>query len=914
LIADSAWSADVETYADQIKPLLARRCFACHGVLKAESDLRLDSAAFIRKGGASGPAILPGKAIQSELVRRVQSEDLSQRMPPEGEPLSAEQIKQIAAWIDAGADAPADDQPEQHPRDHWAFRRPSRPLLSGTPSATAANPIDLFIEEGYRARGLTAVLRADRPTMLRRLSVDLVGLPPSPRELEQFQQDEKPDAYDRQIDRLLASPAHGERWGRHWMDVWRYSDWYGRRSVPDVMNSYPQIWRWRDWIVDSLNVDQGYDQMIVEMLAADESTPGDDQKVVATGYLVRNWFKWNYENWMKDNVEHTAKGFLGLTMNCCHCHDHKYDPISQEDYFRFRAFFEPLELRQDRVPGLPDPGPFKKYVYAEAYGPISAGLIRVFDEKPDAATYMYIKGDSRNRMADRAPVTAGVPGLFADVPWGLSTVSLPAEAYYPGLKSFVQEEERSKGRQAVASAQASIDEAVKSKATALAARQATLAALPMDLAKMTESQRQVMSAEHDHAIGQARLAEAERSLESLEARIRADMAKYKGVGDPAQTSRLAYQAERHAEYAKGLARAVAAEKAVWVASLKLQDNPAAPAELKTALESASKELADARSAVDAARLALGTKGETYAPLSPIYPATSTGRRLALARWITDRQNPLTARVGVNHLWMRHMGRGIVDTPSNFGRSGHKPSHPTLLDWLAVELMEENWQMKHLHRLVVSSETYRLSSNPPANDHPSVAQDRDNQFYWRANARPMEAEAVRDAVLASAEDLDRTMGGQELDASQGLSSRRRSLYFASHGEGKMLFLETFDAPDVCDGYQRSTSIRPQQALALSNSELTLRASQTLAESIWNEIDSAPANQLWIVFINKSFQRVLSRPPRPAEVQAALTYLERQALSPARSEDPASADAGAADRSARAGLIHALFNHHEFVTVR
>ena len=196
------------------------------------------------------------------------------------------------------------------------------------------------------------------------------------------------------------------------MDVWRYSDWYGRRSVPDVMNSYPMVWRWRDWIVRSINEDKPYDQMVVEMLAADELLPADDQNIVATGYLVRSWFKWNYETWKKDLVEHTGKAFLGLTLNCCQCHDHKYDPFTQEEYFRFRAFFEPLELRHDRVPGEADPGPFAKYVYAQSYGPISSGMVRVFDEYLDAETFMFSKGDSRLRIEGKPPMSPGAPAVL----------------------------------------------------------------------------------------------------------------------------------------------------------------------------------------------------------------------------------------------------------------------------------------------------------------------------------------------------------------------------------------------------------------------------------------------------------------------------------------------------------------------
>ena len=224
------------------------------------------------------------------------------------------------------------------------------------------------------------------------------------------------------------------------MDVWRYSDWYGRRAVPDVLNSYAQIWRWRDWIVRSLNDDKGYDRMVREMLAADELAPADDDDLVATGFLVRNFYRWNYNNWMQDNVEHTGKAFLGLTFNCCHCHDHKYDPITQEEYFRFRAVFEPLELRHDRVPGEPDPGPFPKYDYGTAYKPITSGMVRVFDEKLDAKTFFYTGGDERNVVDGPA---AG-PARRARRSWAATFAGRAGRAAAGGVVS--RAEGRSSGR------------------------------------------------------------------------------------------------------------------------------------------------------------------------------------------------------------------------------------------------------------------------------------------------------------------------------------------------------------------------------------------------------------------------------------------------------------------------------------
>jgi mono/diheme cytochrome c family protein len=349
-------AADPVDYLRDVRPVLKERCYACHGALRQKAGLRLDSALLIRKGARDGPVIAPGKSAESPLVDAVLGRGRP-RMPPEkdGPPLTDKQIADLRAWIDAGARAP-DERPPEDPRRHWAFQAPARPAAPAVRnSGWVRNPIDAFVAAEWDRRGLQPLPPADAASLLRRASLDLTGLPPTRAELHAFLADGSTDAYEKAVDRLLASPQYGERWGRHWMDVWRYSDWYGRRSVPDWWNSASQIWRWRDWIVRSLNADKGYDRMVLEMLAADEICPKDDEALVATDYLARNWYALNPNQWMRDNVEHTGKAFLGLTFNCAHCHDHKYDPISQEEYFRFRAFFEPLDLRQDRVPGEPHP-------------------------------------------------------------------------------------------------------------------------------------------------------------------------------------------------------------------------------------------------------------------------------------------------------------------------------------------------------------------------------------------------------------------------------------------------------------------------------------------------------------------------------------------------------------------------------
>lgn len=837
-------AADPVDYTRDIKPLLKDRCFACHGALKQQGKLRLDTAAAMRM-----KVIVPGDPDASRLLERVTDTDDSTRMPPQGKPLTKEQVTQFREWIKQGAKAPANETPEQDPRDHWAFQPVRRPEVPASREAKpSANPVDAFLQVEWSKRNLVPSPPTDKATLLRRVYLDLVGLPPTRDELQAFLTDDSPDVYEKVVDKLLASPAYGERWARHWMDVWRYSDWYGRRGVPDVLNSYGMIWRWRDWIVRSVTEDRGYDWMVRMMLAADELAPTDDANLVATGFVVRNFFRWNYNNWMRDNVEHTAKAFLGLTFNCAHCHDHKYDPIRHEDYFKFRAFFEPIEIRHDRVPGEPDPGPYPKYSYGAAYKPITSGMVRVFDEKPDAATHFYNGGDERNKVEGRTPIPPGVPAFLGGASFKVEAIALPPEAWYPGLKPFVRAEELAKREK-----------------------------LAEELAKQyVATKARELDAQHTAV---------RRELAALKARIAADDVAYLGAkGDPKTTTAAAANAERDWKLAEAESTRVKAEVALTRAI-----ETKTPADKRKPLEA---QLVAAKAAVEAAHNA--PVAATYTPLSPHYTKASSGRRTALANWIASSDNPLTARVAVNHIWNWHFGRPLVETTNNFGRSGKAPTHPELLDWLASELVRTGWKTKPLHRLIVTSQAYRLSSK----HDPRNAADPDNVYLWRFPTQRMDAEVVRDCVLAVAGELDATLGGPDLPHEQGLTSRRRSLYFAYHGESRMQFLDLFDAANPCDAYRRGTSVLPQQALALSNNELVLKQSQTLTAKLTKTAKTDDE------FVRVAFEVVLTRPPREAELTASLAFLARQAKL---------FEADGAAR-ARANFVLALFNHTDFVTIR
>ncbi|HEY7427096.1 MAG TPA: DUF1553 domain-containing protein, partial [Gemmataceae bacterium] len=405
-------------------------------------------------------------------------------------------------------------------------------------------------------------------------------------------------------------------------------------------------------------------------------------------------------------------------------------------------------------------------------------------------------------------------------------------------------------------------------------------------------------------------------LASILARIAADKVVHLGEkGDAKEMSRAASKAERQYNLDAALLSLVQAENALEAARQK----HAAPAEIQPV----EKQRDGARKRVADCRAPLANDSLVYTPLSPVYPRTSTGRRTALARWIASKDNPLTARVAVNHIWGWHFGRPLVETTYNFGRSGAWPSNPELLDWLAVELMEKGWRLKPLHRLIVTSEAYRLLSHFDQDD-PSHKSDPENRLLWHFPPRRMEAEEVRDSLLFVAGELDLRMGGPEIAHEQGLTSRRRSLYFAHHGESKMQFLELFDVANACEAYRRSTSVLPQQALALSNSELELHQGRILAGKLWRtvEAETGDANRE-TAFLRAAFEQVLGRPPSAAELSASAAFLARQVAmfrqqetEIAAASKAAGADAPSSDPAVRAreNFIHALLNHNDFVTVR
>lgn len=903
-------------YLKEIKPLLQERCYTCHGALKQKKLLRLDTVSAMLKGGSDGPVLERGNPGQSLIIKRVTTADLDDRMPPEheGQPFTAAQVKLLSDWITAGAPSPADEKGEADPKGHWAFRECARPPVPPAASRNwAHNPIDAFIAQRHTQRDLTPQPEAPREIQLRRLYFDLIGLPPTAAEMAAAKQEHSSNWYDETVQRLLEDPRYGERWARHWMDIWRYSDWFGLGD--QLRSSQKHIWHWRDWIIQSLNTDTPYDEMVRLMLAADELHPGDPDKLRATGFLARNFYLFNRTQWLEETVEHVSKGFLGLTINCAKCHDHKYDPIRQTEFYQMRAFFEPYHVRLDMVPGEPDL--------------TKDGIPRAFDGPPDAPTYRFIRGQE-NQPDKSAVIPPKTPEFLAFNDLHFQPVPLPIEAFQPERRRWVIEAYLTEARKKLHDAEAPVPKA----------RQALIAALRREadllegadagktgtstspLPSRDDARIAVEEARGTLNVSEARLALAQAELLSVELRAQAMQASWaaddKGdnptpapiVGDKRTA---AVKAEREALVIKARLTLAEAEQRLGKATDDKKNSMAKEVkDARTALEKARQ---TAQAPVKADDKYTQLDGAKWTPTrffnstadDPVvkFASQSTGRRKALADWITDRRNPLTARVAANHIWTRHFGTPLVPTSFDFGRKGPPPAHPELLDWLAVELMESGWSMKHLHRLIVTSATYRLSSSL-AGGESNATKDPDNVYLWRRNPIRLEAEAVRDSMLTLAGVLDSTVGGPSVPPEKQGDSKRRSIYFFHSNNERNLFLATFDGAGVKECYRRDQSIVPQQALALTNSKLALDSASLIATHLSETFNSLPSPPNDESFIRLAMSAVLGIDSSAAEVAAC-----RQALESWRQQEP---PAAAKPDASRAHLVWALLNHNDFVTLR
>ena len=693
-----ARAGDVD-YVRDVKPLLARRCVACHGEARPRGGLRLDTARMALKGGKSGPTIVVGNAEESALIEAVSEDAGAERMPLKRPPLTPAEVAVLRSWIDQGANAPDGELPTRLDETHWAFMPPKRPAIPTVADPEwSRHPIDAFIHARLEAEKLTPSPEAARLTLLRRVSLDLTGLPPTPSEVAAFVNDDTPDAYERLIDRLLASPRYGERWARPWLDLARYADSNGYS-----IDAPRTIWKYREWVIDALNRDLPFDDFLTDQLAGDLRPNATLDQQVATGFHRNTQL--NEEGGIDleqfrveavaDRVNTTSSVFLGLTVGCAQCHDHKYDPIAQREYYKLFAFFNSVD-------------------------------------EPE------VEFATPEELRRRAQVRDQIDAFLDEF-----------RKAQPELTEKLREWE------------ANLDPAFKVNQPS-----ETKLTFDVEIDRRTPRQNRLI------------------------------LELYLG---------------KSKEYAKTRSELMALRKKErnFVKSLVVKER-------KTPRPTFIHIAGD-----------FTRKGDPVEPgvpavLPPLKSSQSRASRMDLARWLVDPNHPLTARVTVNRVWQAYFGKGLVETENDFGTQGTPPSHPELLDWLATELVARGWSMKALHRLIVTSKTYKQASIV----RPDLERaDPSNKWLARQSRLRLDAELIRDVTLETAGLLTDKVGGPSVfppqpdgvmglgqvkriwTVSQGGDRYRRGLYTYFWRSSPHPSLTVFDAPNLQTCTDASARTRP-----------------------------------------------------------------------------------------------------------
>ena len=788
VLAIPAAQADGPSQAVQV---LQQNCASCHGRSQM-SGLDVRTREGLLSGGKRGPAIVPGNASASLVYKAVRHHG-ELKMPLQANPLAVEKVQLLGEWIDSGAIWPDQDAASIADSTWWSFRPVVRPSVPRDDSGWAETPVDQFLASRLADEGLVPVAEADRRTWIRRATFDLHGLPPNPREVAVFLADQSPDAQARVIDRLLESERYGERWGRYWLDVVRYADSGGFET--DIY--FPDAWRYRDYVIKSFNDDKPFNRFVQEQVAADQIWPDDielrssyqippEKKrnlearigtglyTIGTVYheAALNGHQLRYE-WLVDAVDVTGEAFLGLTVGCARCHDHKFDPISQLEYHRMMAFFEGSEIRR-----IPIADKMSEFGYYSSY----PKQLKVFEYQQ---ALKALETNVRERVVNK------ISAKFDE-----DVVS----AYRVPRSERTVEQQTKAARLERALTEAGLLENPGGYAT--------------DLPYTPEERdrRKTLITE----LGEA----------AASANFELRMATVLGRAEVNYPVRLTHRGD-------------------WKST-----------------------------------------GDTVAPGVPSaleHEANLEGnqRRRALAEWLTDPAHPLLARVMVNRIWQGHFGRGIVGTPNNFGRQGDPPTHPELLDWLAAEFVEQGWSVKAIHRAIMLSRAYRLSS---LEDSSNAERDPENLYLWRMNRRRLDAESMRDTVLSVSGALNLKMGGRAVlpplsaeerlgmwDANDWPESldpaqhNRRSVYVYAKRQFPYPMFKTFDAPDPATscGRRDVTTVAPQ-ALTLLNSEFMLQSARALATRLQGL--ESPEEK-----VEAAWQLAFSRPPAEDEKRQAVEML-------------------------------------------
>ena len=1023
-------------FTRDIQPIFAKHCVSCHGPEKQKGGLRLDARAAALKGGDDGKVIIAGKSAESRLVQFVAGLDKDKVMPPKGERLSSAEVAALREWIDAGASWPDDGKAVRVRNGHWAFQpvpasliseavisnqwakserartTGKRPTGSLNTDSLITSPIDAFITARMVTNGLAMLPLADRGTLIRRLSFDLTGLPPTPAEIDAFVADKSPRAYEEIVERLLASTHYGERWGRHWLDVARYTESQGYEY--DRLRD--NAWHYRDYVIKSFNDDEPYDRFMKEQIAGDVLEPVTSDGVVGASFLVCG--PWDEagssqanqtqraitrEEEMEDTISAVGQTFLGLTINCARCHSHKFDPISQEEYFRIKSVFDgvkhgersvagagELKARDQRIAALKrataDAAETAARVEAAAWKRAAAKR-RPDSVEPGPTPFLRwaFDGSTNVTLAYELKGGAAIEGGGLRLPKDgayLQTALLARDLREKTLEAWVALADLKQGGGAAISIEAEdgrVFDAIvfgerETRKWMVGSEGFFRTKLPAAIEETSPPDALVHMAvvyRADNSISMYRNGEPYgdtytpgsllQTFKAGNARVLLGM-RHTGGGKPFLTGSIrqasiydrALSADEVAQAFRSAGFTI--PRAEVLAGLTDAE--------RTEREAALKKSASARAELDATKPLpvsyAGTRvqpsptrklkrGDVKSPEEVVTPAgleavfdldpefglaadaPEAQRRLKFAEWLADPRNPLPARVMANRVWHFHFGQGLVATPNDFGASGGRPTHPELLDWLAAKFVQSGWSVKALHRLIVNSATYRQASSGGVNSESVIsnesgsaararspktdslfadyfwraaALDADNTLLWRFPARRLEAEAVRDAMLAASGQLNAAMGGpsfRPFDALKfpanayvpmdklGPEFNRRTIYRMNVNSGKEPLLDAFDCPDPSvKTPRRGVTTTPLQALGLMNNSFVQRQAGHLAERALKESGNDLPRS-----IEQAYRLALGRAPDKAERKRALAAARERSLT---------------------NVCWALLNSTEFVYVR
>ena len=846
--ACSLFGADTLFFEKRVRPLLAAKCFACHAEAEM-GGLRLDSLRRVLQGGTRGPALVPGDPASSLMLTAVRRLRDDLKMPPT-EPLGTEEIGVFEEWIAAGAPWPEAIEvgPKLGPeaRQFWAFQPVRRPVV---PDAEPQGAIDAFLAARMQAQGVAPAPPADKRTLIRRATLGLLGLPPTPQETASFVADSAPHAYPRLVDRLLESPHYGERMARRWLDLARYAD---GQSAAYEDTPLPNAWRYRDWVVDAFNRDLPYDRFVLAQLAADLLPErAREADLAALGFHA-------LRDRDDDRVEVTGQTFLGLTIGCAQCHDHKFDPIPQSDFYALQGVFDSTEAHKHPLAATEQ---VEEYESAkERVQEQKLAIDRFLEKERDQLIEVLMERTAQFLMASYRVVSENADSSRIATETGLDRETL--ERWIEYLDSGPHEHPFLDDWLALMDRGCTVDEA----ASAAAAFERVLLAIHLEKLAVDDRNYVKLGGAEGSRTSKVLLNTNLEFLEPVRYYLWRDMAAPPGKkrGLPFRGGVYHYGPKQIERFLSG----------VWVRHLEGQS-----AELQRREAQVPPPYPFLHAYRDAddpqdSRLAIRGDKKNLGPAVPRRflsaladgepePFSSGSGRLELARAIATPSNPLTARVFVNRLWQWRFGRGLVPTASNFGQLGERPSHPELLDWLAAEFVESGWSIKEFDRAILLSEAYRRSSRAiPANEEI----DADNHLLWRFNpVQRLDAETIRDAMLAVSGELDLAEGG--VPASFEDRHFRRSLYGEVDRTNPDPFMALFDFPDAKTHVAaRDTTVGPLQRLFLLNNAFVIERSKALARRLGGEAGTGVEAR-----IRHAYDLLFSRPPSAPEIDVATAYL-------------------------------------------